>query len=269
MITPGQTVRHELAMRRLTVAAADRVTPGFVRVTLAGDDLASFRSLGPADHVKAFFPGPDGIIRTPTVGPDGIRQRPEGVVTRDYTPRRHTADRLEIDFAVHGGEGPATAWALRAEPGDELVVGGPRGSHLPPTGMTRVVLGSDASALPALARWIELLPADVEILALVELEDEADRAYLEPELVERARVHWVPATTKGPTGIETAVRSLAFDEDTFVWLAGEAGGLVPVRRYLRRQLGLPKEQVVVDGYWRIGVVALDHHAPLDPFDPMD
>jgi NADPH-dependent ferric siderophore reductase len=262
-------VRHELKSRRLTVAEAERITPGFLRVTLTGDDLGSFTAVGPADHVKLFFPGPDGVIRTPTFGPDGSRQRPEGVITRDYTPRRHSADGLVIDFAVHGGEGPATAWALQAKPGDELVVGGPRGSHLPPTGMTRVVLGSDTSALPALARWIEMLPGDVEILALVELEDEADRAYLEPSHVERARVHWVPATTTGPTGIETAVRSLAFDEHTFVWLAGEAGGLVPVRRHLRRGLGLPKEQVIVDGYWRVGVVALDHHAPLDPFDPID
>jgi NADPH-dependent ferric siderophore reductase len=269
VIEPGQTVRHELRTRRLTVTDAARITPGFVRVTLAGDDLADFASVGPADHVKLFFPGPDGVIRLPSVGPDGERRRPEGVITRDYTPRRHTAAGLEVDFAVHAGDGPATAWALGARPGDDLVVGGPRGSRLPPTGARRVVLGSDTSSLPALARWIELLDEDVEVLALVELADDGDRAYLEPFHVERAKVHWVPATTSGPTGIETAIRALGFDEHTFVWLAGEAGGLVPVRRYLRRELGLPKQQVLVDGYWRIGVAALDHHAPLDPFDPMD
>lgn len=34
----------------------------------------------------------------------------------------------------------------------------------------------------------------------------------------------------------------------------------PIRRYLRRELGLPKQQVDVDGYWKKGTANLDHHS---------
>ena len=56
------------------------------------------------------------------------------------------------------------------------------------------------------------------------------------------------------------------DEDTFVWAAGEATTLVPVRRHLKA-LGLPKANLSLHGYWKRGEAGLDHHAPLDPADP--
>jgi NADPH-dependent ferric siderophore reductase len=56
------------------------------------------------------------------------------------------------------------------------------------------------------------------------------------------------------------------DQDTFVWAAGEAGALVPVRRHLKAQQ-LPRENLSLHGYWRRGESGLDHHAPLDPSDP--
>ena len=44
-------------------------------------------------------------------------------------------------------------------------------------------------------------------------------------------------------------------------------GLKSAAGYLRRELGLPKEQVDAHGYWKKGEANLDHHAPLDPSDP--
>ncbi|MEZ5085664.1 MAG: SIP domain-containing protein [Tessaracoccus sp.] len=40
----------------------------------------------------------------------------------------------------------------------------------------------------------------------------------------------------------------------------EANAMKPIRRYLRRELGLPKQQVDVDGYWKKGTANLDHHS---------
>src|SRR5699024_5514015 len=37
---------------------------------------------------------------------------------------------------------------------------------------------------------------------------------------------------------------------TFAWCAGETLTIAPIRRCLRRDLGLPKEDVEVVGYWR-------------------
>ena len=48
-----------------------------------------------------------------------------------------------------------------------------------------------------------------------------------------------------------AVRSLDLPEGrTFAWCAGETLTIAPIRRYLRREIGLPKEDVEVVGYWR-------------------
>ncbi|HEU4848943.1 MAG TPA: siderophore-interacting protein [Terrimesophilobacter sp.] len=251
MIERGQLVRHEVVVRNLAVARTKELSPGLLRVTLQGEQLDGFTSLGAADHVKLLFS-------------EGVR--------RDYTPRafRPAADgrpaELDLDFFLHG-DGPASSWAASATEGDVLSVAGPRGSHLPPTGARRVILGADESALPAVARWIELLPEETEIFGFVELDNPSDAAYLDPDHVHKARVVWLG---KAEGALERAIRALGpIGDDTFVWVAGEATTLIPIRRYLRRELGLPPGQVKIDGYWKRGEAGRDHHAPIDPSDPED
>ncbi len=276
MIEPGTRVRHEPVIRQLTVSSVHHLGPSFRRVTLRGatpDELDSFTSVGPSDHCKVFFPDPGaGTITAPTLV-DGRMQRPETgeVIARDFTPRSFRSNpdgaELDLDFYLHGDDGPASSWAEHATVGDRLVVAGPRGSRTPPTGMTQVVLTGDETALPAIARWIEMLPTSVEISALVTLGNPDDAAYLEPGHVNRARVVWLD---KQPETLERAIRAHeTIDQSTVVWAAGEATALIPIRRYLRRELGLAATQVMVDGYWKAGEPGRDHHAPIDPTDPED
>lgn len=254
-----ERVRHELIRRRLRVLRTSRPAPGFARVTLVGEDLAGFSAPGPADHVKMFFPAPDGET-----------------AARDYTPCAFRPDaeggpELDIDFVLHGEGGgpggPAAAWAMNAEPGDEISIGGPRGSALPPVGVDRLVLVADESALPACARWLDAL-GEVPVTGLFWVADASASAYLADRERPGRELRWFSGE-QGAAGVEQALRALAIDDGTFLFLAGEAGALIPLRRYLRRELGLPKDQVEVHGYWKRGTVALDHHAPLDPADPED
>jgi NADPH-dependent ferric siderophore reductase len=264
-----------MAIRTLTVASVVGLGASFVRVTLTGDELEGFASTGPADHVKAFFPDPrTGQLAVPRMTSEGLKRPDSGtVVARDYTPRAFRpagegrSAELDIDFVIHGAAAPASSWAASAAIGDTLVIGGPRGSRPVPTGMARVILGADSTALPAVARWIEMLPHDVEICAFVELEHPSDAVYLDPELVHRANVIWLD---RGQSALERAIQKLGnIGEDTYLWIAGEADALVPIRRHLRRGLGLGAAQVKVDGYWRKGEAGRDHHAPVDPSDPED
>lgn len=271
MIEPGIIMRHEPAIRRLSVSATRKLSPGFVRITLTGDDLKGFTSSGPTDHSKLFFPDPaTGTISAPAIV-DGRMERPQDgtIIVRDYTPRQFrggAAPELDFDFFLHG-DGPASAWAAAAAVGDPIVVAGPRGSRMPPAGLARVVVAADETAMPALARWIESLPAEVEVVAFASVANESDAAYLEPAHVNRARVVWIE---QQPDALERAFRAYGpISDDTFVWVAGEATSLVPIRRYLRRELGLPAAQVKVDGYWKGGEAGRDHHAPVDPSDPDD
>jgi len=115
-------VRHEARRRTLTIKQVEKIAAHMIRITLTGD-LEGFVSLGFDDHVKLFFP--DG-----TINAEGA----PSVLGRDFTPRRHdpAGNTLEIDFAIHDA-GPATRWAAQAQAGQQLALGGPRGSFIIPT----------------------------------------------------------------------------------------------------------------------------------------
>jgi len=142
-------VRHEVKRRRLTVDKITGITPKMLRITLTGAELAGFTSLGFDDHVKLFFPTESTSEPEPTDGPP----------MRDYTPRYDAgAGVLHIDFAIHDA-GPATDWALRARVGDSLTIGGPRGSAIIPMEFDWYLFIGDETALPAIGRRLEELPA--------------------------------------------------------------------------------------------------------------
>ncbi len=114
-----QMLRHTLKFRPLQVRRVERLTPHMQRVVFTGDDLDSFVSASPDDHVKLFFPNSAGEIVTPVLGEHGPEYPPgrEYSPMRDYTSRHHDASgkELTIDFVLHG-EGPASLWARRPNP---------------------------------------------------------------------------------------------------------------------------------------------------------
>lgn len=268
-----ERVRHELRRRTLHVVRAETVAPGMRRVTLGGPELEGFTSLGPADHVKLFLPTPDGEV-----------------VARDYTPLAYRdggsegsdGPELDIDFYLHGnspaqgengGAGPAVSWAEHTSAGDEIEIGGPRGSALAPavaaeTGVDSAILIADESALPAAARWLEAFGPDLPVTGLFSVADPGTAAYLSEHEGPGRQLSWFSGDDRDAR-LAGILRETPIGDGTFLFLAGEAGALVPLRRYLRRELGLPKDQVVATGYWKRGIVALDHHAPIDPSDPDD
>ncbi|MBX3087665.1 MAG: siderophore-interacting protein [Cryobacterium sp.] len=271
MTIERERVRHELRRRELTVKRVREVVPGIVRVTLGGDDLTGFVSLGPADHLKVFFPDPaTGEIAAPSPGEIEIGRQSAAPVLRDYTPLAFRAEaeggpELDIDFVIHESDGPAVAWASRAKQGDRIAIGGPRGFHLPPTGAGSAIIIADESALPTARRWMEVFAEKTPVIGLFWVESASTNQYFEGREF-GADLRWF-AGDGNAEALEQELRSLPIDADTFVFLAGEAGTLVPLRRYLRRELGLPAIQVDAHGYWKRGEAGRDHHAPLDPADP--
>jgi NADPH-dependent ferric siderophore reductase len=278
-------LRHDMAIRRLTVSHVEDLTPSMVRVTLVGDALEGLSAPGPTDHVKVFFPDPQTReLTVPELRGDGIHRPADGVIiSRDYTPREFRpapfgAAELDIDFVLHApdavrvapmdraGGGPASAWAASAHPGDEIAVAGPRGSRLAPRDVQEVVLIADETALPAFTRWLAMLPQSTRITALLDVADEEVEPYLTEEQRARASVEWL-YREDGPGQLEEAARSLQLGPDAYVWAAGEASALVPVRRYLKHEVGLRPDQLDVQGYWKRGIVNRDHHEPVDPTDP--
>ena len=241
-------VRHELRRRLLTVRQVQRLTPHMIRITLGGDDLEGFTSLGFDDHIKLIFADPaTGALPSTTDGP-----RPP---MRDYTPRRFdaVAHTLEIDFAIHDA-GPATQWAEQATPGQQIGVGGPRGSMVIPMAFDGYLLVGDDTALPAITRRLAELPAGAPVVVVAEVDGPADELVFESAA--NVQVTWVhrqgaaPGTT---TLLLDAIKTLALPAGDFhAWVACETSAAKALRAHLIAERGARPQWTKAAGYWRLG-----------------
>ncbi|WP_085579643.1 siderophore-interacting protein [Thalassospira mesophila] len=148
--------------RELTVGHVQDLGPNMRRLRLHGDDLNPY--LGGAIHVRLIIP-PQGAStpKWPTMGENGLPVWPQGedkVEPRVYTIRQINADEgwMEIDFVVHGDNGPGSRFANNATPGQFVGVTGPIGSDLPQADW--YLFAADETGLPAVCRYLEELPAD-------------------------------------------------------------------------------------------------------------
>jgi NADPH-dependent ferric siderophore reductase len=254
-------VRHETRLRRLTVREVQHLTPKMIRVTVGGDELAGFLTMGFDDHVKVFFPpSGSGELVVPTMGPDGPVY-PEGAprpALRDYTPRHYDAAAgvLHLDFVIHEA-GPATTWAAQVTPGQPLGIGGPRGSFIIPTQFDWHLLVGDETALPAIGRRLEELPDDTRALVVAEVDGPAEEqkfASAAPFEVIWAHRNGEPAGD--PTLLLQRLRSVNFPAgEYFAWVAAETQVARAVRQYLLAERSANKQWVKAAGYWRRGATA--------------
>jgi NADPH-dependent ferric siderophore reductase len=240
-------VRHQPRRRTLTIKHVETIAAHMIRITLTGD-LDGFTSLGFDDHVKLFFP-------------DGTRDA-EGAPTmlgRDFTPRHHdpAGNTLQIDFAIHDA-GPATRWAAQAKPGDQLALGGPRGSFIIPTSYDWHLLIGDETALPAISRRLAELPATSRVIVIGEVDGAADEVAL-PTAAD-ATVTWAHRSGAAPGASDALAHTLASLRlpagDYYAWVACESLAAKALRQQLIADHGANPKWLRAAGYWRRGVVAV-------------
>ncbi|MFL9964465.1 siderophore-interacting protein [Paraburkholderia sediminicola] len=262
-----QRVRHPLKFRLLQVKQVRALSPHLLRVTFTGDDLHDFVFASFDDHMKVFFPEPGADKPVlPEAGPNGPvfaagQPRP---TARGFTPRRFDRDalELELEFAMHEA-GPAANWAAQAQVGQYLGVGGPRGSLMIPTAFDWHLLVGDDTALPAIARRLEELPAGARVAAVIEVADPS--ACL--KFTTQAELHLVwcyrsEADQRGAALLQ-AVREIYLPEDGegYVWAAGESATMRAVRHHLVGERGVDKSRIRAASYWKQGAEAV--HETLD------
>ena len=243
-------VTHEIKRRKLEVLRVVDLTPRMRRITVGGAQLAGFISLGSDDHVKLFFPQTAEELATLenlelSAGMKSKTMPP----MRDYTPRRYDLETLEldIDFVLHG-DGPAATWAAQARPGQWLYIGGPRGSMVVPDMFDSYLLIGDETALPAIARRLEELPANRRALVVVEVENAAE----EQTLNSAASVDVIWVHRDGSNNLLEIVQGLSIPQGKlYAWVATETALSRKVRRVLLDTHGLNEEFVKAAGYWRL------------------
>ncbi|MCS0635575.1 siderophore-interacting protein [Streptomyces sp. LP05-1] len=248
-----------MPIHRAVVARVQPLSTAMTRITFHGSDLAAFLSTGVGDeYVRLFLPhGPDRAdLSLPEATDDGGWQTPDGcpeAPMRTYTIRsvRPESGEIDIDFVLHD-HGVASGWAAAARPGDPIGLNTPTGLYRAPADLAWQVLVCDLTGLPAAARIVEGTPDGVRTRVVVEA---PDPSCVQP-LPDRpgVRTTWTyGGNGHGPSHLADLVGA-AIPPGTdltggYVWVAGQTNALRTVRRYLRKDLGLPPERFKVVGYW--------------------
>jgi NADPH-dependent ferric siderophore reductase len=176
------------------VARVQRLSPSFLRLTLAGPELTGFGVGGADQRIKLVLSRDGNPVRgLLTDGPGWYQdycalpddRRP---YLRTYTVRaaRPQLGELDVDVVLHGADGgpagPAAGWAAAAVPGNPIVVLGPDrsgsgrawGVEWAPPADGPLFLAGDETAVPAISAIIEALPAGRRAVVVLEVPEAGD-----------------------------------------------------------------------------------------------
>jgi len=222
--------------RILEVTNAKYITPNMCRITLGGAGLIDFPTDQESAYIKLIFPQGDDI-------------KP---LMRTYTIIAQRDTEIDVDFALHEVEGPASAWAQQAQVGDQILIGGPGPKKLINNEADWFLLVGDMTAIPAITVNLAQLPADARGYAVLEVTTDADRQTLKkPKNVE---IHWVinahPNADDSP--LLACVKSLTwFEGQPAVWTACEFHSMRALRQYFKVDRAIPKTHSYVSSYWKV------------------
>lgn len=240
----------------LQVLSLSSPSAGYRRIRFAGPQLAPFWQHDNI-HCRLVFPSAQDAAGSSASS------------TRVYTVRSFDADAqwLEIDFLLHADAGPGACWAQQAQIGDCVEI-------LKPGGRTAriadwMVLAGDDSALPALARIAERLPASTRGHVVCEIADPQDA--IDIRLPPGMQWHWLyRAGLAAGTGdqLQQAVQQLdwaasqsAKGASRFLWVGAEFATAQALRAWAVDSLGLAKQEQLIVAYWRRGMSENELRAP--------
>ncbi|QTF09129.1 siderophore-interacting protein [Brenneria izadpanahii] len=277
------------------LARKTAVSPSLLSLVFSGAEVAQMKRDAPDQRIKMLFPSEDGT--PPSLPEEGQwyqialslpkEKRP---VIRTYTLRHVDRERQEatVEFVSHGTEGPASAWAINAAPGDAIQIIAPNAAHkedsggyewMPPAGLRNALIIADETALPAARGILELIACQEnppQVQAFFEVPETGDCVDLNEfsfaEIIWLARnpagaahgeclVKAVKERVRVPeSGHREAVREeaegeLLWDKATtansefYGWVAAESTAVKLLRRYLIGERGVPREAINFMAYW--------------------
>lgn len=194
------------------------LSPSLVSCVFTGEEVGMMKMDGPDQRIKILFPSVNGVASALTATGDWWEQikalpHEQRPTPRTYTLRHVNAAKclMEVEFVVHGTEGPASAWVISAKPGDALQIVAPNKQHTADSGgyewrpgsrVERALVVADETALPAVKGILEQtakmsVPPLLQIFQEVPLTEDC----LDWREYAFAEVFWLPRdTTKTPHG---------------------------------------------------------------------
>ncbi|WP_454815089.1 DUF2218 domain-containing protein [Labrys neptuniae] len=241
------------------------VTPRMRRITFSASDVSRYQSME-ALHLNILAQHPDlSEAQWPCVGPDGLIHWPDPdrkPSLRKYTVRSLdvAAGTLDIDFVRHADAGPGSILAESVKPGEEVGVLGPGGGGLAEADWYLFV--GDETALPAIGRMLERLPASARGKALIEVADESEIQQL--DFAAAIEIEWLfrNGAPAGTTNLLVdAVSRTALPGDgsrLYAWVGCEYQAFRTLRAQLLGERGLRQHKHLIVAYWRRGHDEIAH-----------
>ncbi len=248
--------------REMTVVSSREVTPMMRRLTLNGQNLARFATGGL--HVRLLLPLKGVAPEWPVMGMDGRPQWPQAdrrPIARIYTIRSIDPEKgmVDIDMVLHEGSAPGSDFARFAQPGDIVGMLGPSGSHVPEADW--YLFAGDETALPAIARELERLPASAHAVVRIEVADRGEEQALPSAAsLDLQYLHRNGCCAGKSSLLKDAVLAVECPKDgcrVFAWSGTEHQTFKALRKFMRADMALPREQHWATGYWRLNAAG-DH-----------
>lgn len=231
------------APRTLEVIDNKSITPNMRRITLGGIQMQDFPKNQESAYIKLLF----------------NQANSERPLMRTYTIRAQRDTEIDVDFVVHGHTGIASQWALEAQIGDTISIGGPGPAKLITPDADWFLLVGDMTALPAISVNLEKLPADATGYAVIEIASEADKqALIKPAGID---IIWVinDAVSATHSPLLEHVQALPWSSgQPSVWAACEFHSMRQLRDYFKKTREVQKSHLYISSYWKIDRTEDEH-----------
>lgn len=283
----------------VVLARKRELSPSMLSCTFSGEEIRQMKMDAPDQRIKLLLPGPSGRPFTPpeeghwweAICALPAEDRP---VLRTYTLRHVNAGaaEMEVEFVMHGTEGPASAWALNAQPGDAMQIAAPNRAHEADSGgyewnphpqVQQALVVADETALPAAKGILEQLatwdnPPQVQLFVEMPLRGD----WLDLSHYPFVEAYWIAREQSdlryGEALLNAVKRHVRLPEQALVcqavreegedellwdraasdntlfhgWVAAESSAVKHLRRYLIGECGLAQETISFMAYWSRG-----------------
>ncbi|PCI86514.1 MAG: hypothetical protein COB24_09360 [Hyphomicrobiales bacterium] len=261
----GQPVR----MRFFEVEVVNKqiLSPSFIRITFKGDAVKNMVVHAPDQWLKLFIPNEDGSVEK-VIGHNQYLKFPDNIrpPMRTYTIRELRSEILEfdIDFVVHGDEGPASRWAISAKIHDKMQIRAhsksadktPSGCKwLPPSDAENLYIFADETAMPATLAIIESLAKlkpPPKLTVFIEVPTEED--ILTTEKWGQLKLTWLVRNSNDKYGEKLYESSKSIElrnskENTYFWIAAEKNAVRKIKMHFSQISNINKKSIMHIAYW--------------------
>lgn len=246
--------REPPPLEQVSVASKETLSSRMFLVRFEGPGLRGLAESDPAASVRLLVPSPGDreLVIPAWTGNEFLRPDGSRPSLRTFTPLQvdRVKGALDLWIVRHPG-GAVSTWAEAATVGSAAAISGPGKGYPVDAEASRFVLLGDETALPAISDLLGVLPDRAALDVTIEVEAAAAQIDLpdHPGL----SLAWQVRERSAPPGaalVRAAEKLDEVDESTRVWAAGEAASMQAIRKHLFNELGVPRAQASVRGYWK-------------------